>query len=83
MASSVLSSVAGAVATNTAAGGNIVTGNNISMPINGSTIAGQNGTNGTNGTGGALSLRAHITSSKEVAGFGLLAAGVYAGLALL
>lgn len=71
------------MATNTAAGGNVVTGNNISMPLNGSTLGSANGTNGTNGTGGALNLRAHITSGKEVVGFGLLAAGVYAGLALL
>jgi hypothetical protein len=54
------------------------------MPINGTHgLNGTDGTNKTNGTNGAVNLKAHITSGKEVAGFSLFAAGVYAGLALL
>lgn len=93
MASSAASSVVGeassvassAVSSASAALETTVTGNNVT--INGTGKAGAdnatNGTNSTNGTNAALSFNNHITSGKEILGFGLMAAGVYAGLSML
>ena len=81
-ASSVVSSAAGAAETKIS-GGIPVTGNNATVDSNSTAKGVANATNGTNGTSGALGLRSHITSGKEVVGFGLMAAGVYAGLSFL
>lgn len=77
------SSVVSPAAETKISGGIPVTGNNATVDSNSTAKGVANATNGTNGTSGALGLRSHITSGKEVIGFGLMAAGVYAGLSFL